>query len=430
VVITSHTLTGDPARWPKLPPLGQPIANTRIHILDEDGRPVAIGEPGEIYVGGACLARGYLNRPELTAGRFVPDPFGDEPAGRLYRTGDLARYLPDGNIEFLGRMDHQVKVRGFRIELGEIEAALDQHPDIRQAAVTAREDSAGDRRLVAYVVPSGDAAPDAHALRDFLKARLPEYMLPTAFVTLDTLPLTPNGKIDAKALPPPLDERPPLAQPYLAPGDPAERGLAAIWSDVLGIRPIGVEDDFFDLGGDSLKATRVLARVEGEFGVRFPHPWLFEGPTVARMAERLRAARAEALPDKPIARAVEREAVAPVLGGGGDLGGGAAASRAADLQRAVLHPHPPRRGCGGHGRGPERPDRSARGPVHGVSDGRRPASATHPPAASPVDGPSGPASDAGHRPPCGCGGTGRDHGAAPLRSVRPTLAARPAQPIR
>jgi amino acid adenylation domain-containing protein len=238
------------AGWPVVP-IGRRSAKNALYLLDRTGRLVPFGVGGELHVGGLGVARGYLGRPDLTAERFVPDPFGSSPGGRLYRTGDLARYLPDGMLAFLGRIDNQVKVRGFRIELGEIEAALVALAGVREAVVLAREDAPGDRRLVAYVV--GDAP--AGALRQALQERLPAYMVPAAFVATAALPLTPNGKVDRKALPAP--EWQSAAESYLAPRTPVEEVLAGIWAELLGLERVGAADRFFDLGGHSLLATQV-----------------------------------------------------------------------------------------------------------------------------------------------------------------------------
>ena len=213
--------------------IGRPIANTKIYLLDPQQTPVPIGVPGEIYIGGAGVARGYLNRPELTAEKFIANPFTSEPGARLYKTGDLARFLPDGNIEYLGRIDNQVKIRGFRIELGDIETVLAEHPGIRQAVVLAREDTPGDKRLVAYAVTADGSAPSAHDLRSFLQQRLPDYMVPSAFMFLDSLPLTSNGKLDRTALPAPDQARPELDNVFAAPRSPVEEILADIWCTVL-----------------------------------------------------------------------------------------------------------------------------------------------------------------------------------------------------
>jgi len=265
-------------------PVGRPIPNARMYILDSDLHRVPIGEPGELHIGGIGLARGYLNSPDLTAEKFIPDPFSDEPGARLYKTGDLARYLPDGNIEFLGRLDDQIKIRGFRVEPGEIEAALAKHPAVRAAAVAAREEASTGRRLVAYVVPAGTQVPAAE-LRDFLKSRLPDYMVPSAFVALAALPLTPNGKIDRRALPAPDRSRPELKNTFVAPRNALDTTLAAIWAQVLGIEQVGVHDNFFDLGGHSLLATQVISRVREALRVEVNLRTFFERPTVAGLAE-------------------------------------------------------------------------------------------------------------------------------------------------
>ncbi|WEQ54975.1 non-ribosomal peptide synthetase [Komagataeibacter nataicola] len=241
-------------------PIGRPIANTRIYLLDGQGEPVPPGVAGELYIGGAGVARGYLNRPDLTAERFLDDPFARTPGARMYRTGDLARYRPDGNIEFLGRADQQVKIRGFRIEPGEIEARLTECSGVRTAAVIAREDIPGDRRLVGYVVPEPDATPDPATLRRALAAVLPDYMVPAALVLLDALPLTPNGKLDRKALPAPDDSAFVRAE-YVAPTGKVETALAKIWQDLLGLERIGRTDNFFELGGHSLLAVQMMERL-------------------------------------------------------------------------------------------------------------------------------------------------------------------------
>jgi amino acid adenylation domain-containing protein len=279
--------------------IGRPIANTQIYILNSFLHPVPIGVQGELYIGGAGVARGYLNRPELTAEKFIPDPFSAAPGARMYKTGDLARYRPDGNIEFLGRADHQVKIRGFRIELGEIEAALGQHPAVREVVVLAQEDAAGDpsvsprteRRLVAYVVAEREPLPTTTDLRDFLKEKLPEYMVPAVFVLLDALPLMSNGKIDRRALPSPDRSRPELDKAFVAPRTPTEELLAEIWAQLLDIEPIGIHDNFFDLGGHSLLATQLVSRMREAFQVEIPLRRLFEVPTVAGLAESIEAAR-------------------------------------------------------------------------------------------------------------------------------------------
>ena len=267
--------------------IGRPIANTQIFILDGQRHEVPIGVVGEIYIGGDGVARGYLNRPELTAERFIYHSFDGEPVRRLYRTGDLGRYLPDGNIEFLGRSDHQVKIRGYRIELGEIEFVLGQHPAIQEAVVLAREDSPGERRLVAYSVARVGDAPSAHELRGFLQHKLPEFMVPSVFMFLDALPLTPNGKLDRKALPVPDQRRPELEAAFVPPRNALEELLVNVWSEVLRAERIGVHDNFFELGGHSLLATQVISRIRGAFQVELPLRTFFETPTVAGFAERI-----------------------------------------------------------------------------------------------------------------------------------------------
>jgi amino acid adenylation domain-containing protein len=271
--------------------IGRPIANTQIYILNSFLHPVPIGVPGELYIGGAGVARGYLNRPELTAEKFIPDPFSTASGARMYKTGDLARYRPDGNIEFLGRADHQVKIRGFRIEPGEIEAALGQHLAVREAVVLAREDAPGEKRLVAYVVAERESLPTTTDLRHFLMEKLPEHMVPAVFVLLEALPLMPNGKVDRRALPSPDRSRPELAKAYVAPRTPTEELLAEIWAQLLDLERVGIHDNFFDLGGHSLLATQVVSRIRETFQVEIPLRRLFEVPTVAGLAESIEAAR-------------------------------------------------------------------------------------------------------------------------------------------
>jgi amino acid adenylation domain-containing protein len=269
-------------------PLGRPLANTQIYLLDQHLQPVPVGIPGEIYVGGAGVARGYLNQPELTAERFITHPFSQafsqEPEARLYQTGDLARYRPDGTIEFLGRTDNQVKIRGYRIELGEIEAVLSQHPSVRSTVVLAREDEPGQLRLIAYVVPRQGQSPTTSDLHRFLQEQLPEYLIPSAFVLLKALPLTANGKVDRQALPEPDLSRPELAETFVAPRTPTEEILAGIWTDVLGLERIGIHDNFFELGGHSLLATQVMSRSRQAFGVELALRQFFEAPTIADLS--------------------------------------------------------------------------------------------------------------------------------------------------
>jgi amino acid adenylation domain-containing protein/non-ribosomal peptide synthase protein (TIGR01720 family) len=279
------------------PPIGRPIWNTRAYVLDEALRPVPSGVAGELYVAGTGLARGYLRRPGLTAQRFVADPFGT-PGARMYRTGDLVRWNGGGDLEFVGRADDQVKIRGFRIELGEIEAALGRHPDVASAVVTAREDRPGEKRLVAYVVFAGRPAP-AGELRAFLAESLPFYMLPAAFVPLDALPLSPNGKLDRRGLPAPADR---ADGPYAAPRTAVEQALTRIWAEVLGIARVGVDDDFFELGGDSIQGVRVLTRVQTTFGVALSARAVFDAPTVARLATVVQEAGTAVEPIRPAPR--------------------------------------------------------------------------------------------------------------------------------
>jgi amino acid adenylation domain-containing protein len=269
-------------------PIGRPIPNTHIYILDKYGEPVPQGVAGEIVIGGAGVARGYLNRPDLTAERFVADRFAGEPGARMYKSGDIGRYLPDGNIEFLGRNDLQLKIRGFRIEPGEIESHVRQHPGVREATVLALDDQSGNKRLVAYVVPKDESADPTDELRELLKERLPQYMLPSAFVLLKTLPLTLNGKVDRRALPPPEQAAVNRIAPFLAPRDQLEIRLARLWEKLLQLPRVSVKDNFFDLGGDSLLAVRLVGQIEQQFGKRLPLPLFFETPTIEQLAQRLR----------------------------------------------------------------------------------------------------------------------------------------------
>jgi len=274
-------LSGD-----RLVPIGKPFQNMTIYILDEFFQPVPIGVRGELYVGGLGVARGYFNRPDLTAERFLPDPFSKKPGERMYKTGDMARYLPDGNIEFLGRADDQVKLRGFRIELGEIETALNEHPDIQTAAVVLREDTPGDKKLIGYFVPQPDKNPGNKELRDFLLDRLPEYMVPSAFVRLDEMPLTPNGKVNRRALPRP-DQKlllEAIEQEYEPPRTPTEEVLAEIYGELLNVEKVGSNHNFFELGGHSLLATQLVSRIRENFNIDLPLRHIFEKPAVGSLA--------------------------------------------------------------------------------------------------------------------------------------------------
>lgn len=264
-------------------PIGKPIANMQTYLLDRYGQPVPIGVPGELHLGGVGLARGYLNRPELTAEKFVPNPFAKEPGARLYRTGDLARYRSDGNLEYLGRSDFQVKIRGFRIELGEVEANLRQHPSVREAVAIAQEVNTNEQRLVAYVVPQVDTHLLKNELRGFLRERLPDYMVPSIFVILESIPLNPNGKVDRRALRVPADDRV-LQASYVPPKTPTEELLTGIYSEVLGLKTIGIYDNFFDLGGHSLLATQVVSRIRTLFSIELPVHQVFEYPTIAALS--------------------------------------------------------------------------------------------------------------------------------------------------
>ena len=265
-------------------PIGRPITNAQVYVLDRHLQPVPIGVPGELYVGGAGVTRGYLHHPELTAAQFMPHPFSPVPGARLYKTGDLGRYLPDGTIEYRGRLDTQVKVRGCRLELGEIEAVLEQHPDVRQAVVVAREETPDDIRLTAYVVTDQTSRPTLSALQRFLKQRLPPYMVPSAWAWTEALPLTPSGKTDRRALPVPNETWPGLTEVFVAPYTPTEEVLAGIWTTVLGVEEISVSDNFFDLGGHSLSAVQVMSRVRAALQVDLPLHALFAAPTVAGLA--------------------------------------------------------------------------------------------------------------------------------------------------
>ncbi len=292
-VIMAATIEGDRATWPVHPPMGRWITNTEIHILDHKLQKVPVGVPGEIYIGGVALARGYINRPELTSERFLPDPFSRVPGARMYYTGDLARYLPDGQVESLGRIDHQVKIRGFRVELGEIEVVLASHPAVRELVVIAREDTPGDKKLVAYLVLEDEQSANVSELRSFLADKLPDYMVPSAFVILDEFPLSPNRKIDRRALPAPDMSRPDVETALILPRTPAEEVMANIWAGVLGLEQVGVADNFFDLGGHSMLATQVVSRIRERFHVDLPLRALFQHPTVAGLVEEISTLGAE-----------------------------------------------------------------------------------------------------------------------------------------
>lgn len=286
VIATSFEPQG--SEIPAVLPIGRPIANTQIHVLDSHLQPVPVGLRGELHIGGAGVARGYLNRPEMTAEKFIADPFRQTPGARLYKTGDMARFLPSGEIEFLGRADHQVKIRGFRVELGEIEAALSQHPAVSDPVVVVREDDSGAKNLLAYFVAKQQPAPKGAELRRFLKDGLPEYMVPHAFVALSSLPLTPNGKVDRRALPAPSADDLAVEEGFSVPKDALESELVKLWEQLLGRRPIGVQQNFFELGGHSLLAVRLMHRIEQEFGKRLPITTLLQAPTIEQLANVLR----------------------------------------------------------------------------------------------------------------------------------------------
>ena len=273
----------DPA-WPSIP-YGRPIRNARYHVLNAKLQPQPVGVPGELHIGGPVLADGYLNRPELSAERFIADPFA--PGGKLYKTGDLARYFPDGNIEFLGRIDHQVKVRGFRVELGEIEAGLAQHPAVQDAVVRPFRDAGGFVYLAAYVVRKPGQKVECEELSKHLATHLPEYMVPAHCTFLDRLPLTPNGKVDRNALQPPDVSRKQKERDYVAPDSHAERDLQAIWEEVLNVKPVSVADSFFDLGGHSLLAAVLMAKIEARTGHKLPLDALLASPTIRDLATRI-----------------------------------------------------------------------------------------------------------------------------------------------
>jgi acyl carrier protein len=258
--------------------------NTTFYVLDKNGQPVPIGVPGELYIGGDGLALGYLDRPELTAEKFVEDPFSTSEGARLYRTGDLVRWRENGTLEYFGRVDLQVKLRGFRIELEEIEAVLETHPDVAGAATVVREDIPGDQRIVAYVVPVDGRTVELDELRRLCKTKLAPYMVPSTIVQLNQFPTTPNRKLDRRALPAPDGARPDLERPFVAPEGPVQDTLAAIWREVLAVTRVGIDDDFFDLGGHSLLAVRMLAKLQESFGIDLSLGTVFEHSTVRELA--------------------------------------------------------------------------------------------------------------------------------------------------
>ncbi|HEY0762320.1 MAG TPA: amino acid adenylation domain-containing protein [Pyrinomonadaceae bacterium] len=287
-------------------PIGRPFANRAMYVLDRLGALAAVGVPGELYIGGAFMARGYLNEPELTAEKFVPDPFSKHAGARMYRSGDLARFLPDGNVEYLGRIDNQVKIRGYRIELGEIESAMTDHPLLQEVAVVVRTDSAAQKRIIAYVVLKHQEKLSVTALRGYLKERLPEYMVPAVFVFLERLPLTSTGKVDRRALPTPEQERADGGVGYVAPRTIVEEVLVGLWEDVLRVKPVGVYDNFFELGGHSLLATQLMSRVRQSFAVEVALRRIFETPTIAALAENIEELRFGGAGSRPAVERVSR----------------------------------------------------------------------------------------------------------------------------
>lgn len=292
----------DVSEWsPATVPIGRPIANAQAYIVDQRMQPVPVGVPGELCIGGTGIAKGYLNQPQQTGERFVSDPFSNHPGARVYRTGDLARWLPDGNIEFLGRLDQQVKIRGFRVEPAEIESVLKENTLVKQAIVVARSEN-DEKRLVAYVVATSKSSQSSTELRSYLQEHLPEYMVPSAIVLLDALPLTPNGKVDTAALPAP--EAIAREHAVVAPRNPMEQALADIWRQVLRIEQLGVEDNFFDLGGHSLLATQVIARIRSTFHVQLPLRSMFDTPTIAGLAQQI-AALPQNSEDEEVARLLQ-----------------------------------------------------------------------------------------------------------------------------
>ncbi|HEU5230649.1 MAG TPA: amino acid adenylation domain-containing protein, partial [Ktedonobacteraceae bacterium] len=280
----------------KRPTIGKPIANMQMYVLDAQWQPCPVGVPGELYLGGIGLARGYLYRPELSAQRFIPHPFGTEPGARLYRTGDRAALRPDGNVEFLGRLDHQVKIRGFRIELGEIEEALNKQPAVHESVVIVREDVPGEKRLVAYLIPEADNVPVISDVRQALKDRLPEYMIPAAFVILETLPITSNAKVDVRALPAPETLQGKADSAYVAPEGQIERDIAAVWCELLHLEKVGVHDNFFDLGGHSLLLARLQDRLQAVLHKNISLLDLFQHTTISALSTLLSQKQEEAAP--------------------------------------------------------------------------------------------------------------------------------------
>jgi amino acid adenylation domain-containing protein len=302
VVATSGPVHSNPST-DQLPPIGCAIANTEVYILDEAVNEVPVGTTGELHVGGIGVARGYRNRPELTAQRFIPNPFGARPDERLFKTGDLARFLPDGQIAFIGRIDEQVKVHGFRVEPNEVTAALDAHPGIQQSVIVAREGAPGDTRLIGYVIPVPDSHLTLSALRAFLRARLPDYMVPATFVSLEKLPLTPNGKVDRMSLPAPDKSNTLRDEACAAPRTEVEKTVAGILERLLNLEHVDVEENFFSLGGHSLLGAQLVARLRDTFGIEMPLRVIFEAPSVAELSAevgRLLLAKVQRMSDEDV----------------------------------------------------------------------------------------------------------------------------------
>jgi acyl carrier protein len=284
--------------------IGRPLANTQLYILDARLQPVPVGVAGDLYIGGHGLARGYRGRDDLTTEKFITNPFVKDTAARMYKTGDVARYLPDGAVECLGRVDHQVKIRGFRIELGDVETALRSHNKIAHAVVIAREDGAGEKRLVGYVKSKNGPLSPAD-MREFIRGKVPSYMVPAHFVMIDDFPLTPNGKIDLRRLPAP-DGTFSKTQIYIPPSNDDEKALAEVWQEVLGVRQVGMNDDFFEIGADSLSATRAFARINRSLGIRLSLRCIFENTTVAKLAAVIRKLKGGEAPSPISARRKSR----------------------------------------------------------------------------------------------------------------------------
>jgi aryl carrier-like protein len=286
-------------------PIGRPIANIQIYILDKHLQPVPLGVSGELHIGGVGLARGYWNKLELTQEKFISSPF--QSGQFLYKTGDLARYRSDGNVEYLGRIDHQVKIRGFRIELGEIEAVLGQHPKVRETVVVAREDIPNNQRLVAYVVPASEITFSAQELRDYIKEKLPDYMVPSAIVELNKLPLSPNGKIDRRALPVPEIQRLDLKEAYEAPNSEVERAIAKIWLEILHLEQVGINDNFFDLGGNSLLMVQINHKLREILNYDISVVEMFQNPTIKSLAKYINISSKETSAFEPLNNRIQKQ---------------------------------------------------------------------------------------------------------------------------